>query len=154
MSRVPELVPTYLPQLMRLSSHSHTQLQLPQQDKFFPSSGQLTCFVLLLRKLVLPLYLAGSFSSFSSQHQHHFLKKWCPNPKQGPLVYVFIALKTFPFHSPCFVITHLIVFPPLTPPSLLLYKLQQCRNHIQLLFTLYPGPSPAPNPQNALNKYL
>lgn len=64
---------------------------------------------LLLRKFLLPFYLAGSTSFFNLQRKYHFLREWYPNPKYDPLIHVSKAPKSFPLHPSCSVITHLIV---------------------------------------------
>lgn len=129
MSRTPELAPICLRQVMPFLPHPHPPAPAtPAEHIFFPHQDTLSRW----------LFLIFRFSASTSLLQKVVF------PKYSPLIYVFIALKTFPFHSPCFVITHLIVFPPLMPPSPLNYKLPQYRNHICLPFALYPGPSPAP----------
>lgn len=115
-------------------------------SSFSDPRGQVRPFImttnlpfLLLRKFLLPFYLAGSTSFFNFQRKYHFLREWYPNPKYDPLIHVSKAPKSFPLHPSCSVITHWIVFPPLILPSPLNYK--QYRDHICLLFTFYLVPN-------------
>lgn len=136
----PSCSSTLLTQMLRL--------QLLQQDKVFPSSAQLIYFYFYLENSHY-LFLLLALSHFSVFDKNNASSEnGATIQNMVPWYTSSIALKTFPFHSSCFVITHLIVFPPLMIPSPLNYQLRQCRNHFCLLFTLYLGPSTVPNTQN------
>lgn len=119
--------PCLLPSLL---AHK-LQLQLVKQDQFFPPPQQLTCLFFCLGNSCShsTLLVLSHLSVLSIKN--HFLRRWYPNPKCDPLAYAFIALKSFPFHPSCFVITHLQASAGQRSHLFALYSLPRNQHSIQ-----------------------